>query len=212
MSFFKLLRKSQLFKCPFSNCRESLDCRDVLFQTVEKISIVEMSFFKLSRKSQLLRCPFSNCRENLDCRDVLFQTVEKISIVEMSFFKLLRKSQLSRCPFSNCQENLNCRDVLFQAVERILTVKMSFFKLSRSRLSIATRSRQIETPTLICDTSIGNIFINLCDEEFGCESVDPWFIAEAWDVTCIVSKVLITSGFDLIVDLNVKCSSCHGRS
>ncbi len=30
-------------------------CRDVIFQTVEKISTVEMSFFKLSRKSQLSR-------------------------------------------------------------------------------------------------------------------------------------------------------------
>ncbi len=30
-------------------------CRDVIFQTVEKISTVEMSFFKLSRKSRLSR-------------------------------------------------------------------------------------------------------------------------------------------------------------
>ncbi len=75
-----------------------------------------------------------------------------IEFVEMSFFKLSRKSRLSRCHFSNCQENLDCRDVIFQTVEKILTVQMSFSKLSRSRLSIETRSRQIETPTLKLNT------------------------------------------------------------
>jgi len=33
----------------FLNCRENLDCRDVVFQTVKKISTVETDFFLASR-------------------------------------------------------------------------------------------------------------------------------------------------------------------
>jgi hypothetical protein len=78
MSFFKMSRlrsrqKSRvigtlghklgqdLSRCHFSNSQENLDCWDVVFQTFEKISTVEMSFFKQSRKSWLWRCPFSSC-------------------------------------------------------------------------------------------------------------------------------------------------------
>ncbi len=69
--------------------------RDVVFQTVEKISTVEMSFFKLSRSRQKSRnLDFQGSR---DCRDLVFE--------------------LSRCRFSNCRKNLDCRDVLFQTVE-----------------------------------------------------------------------------------------------
>jgi hypothetical protein len=54
-------------RCRFSNCRENLDCQDLVFE--------------LSRKSRLSRCRFSNCRENLDCGDWLFFGVEiEISI------------------------------------------------------------------------------------------------------------------------------------
>ncbi len=48
-------------------------CRDVIFQTVEKISTVEMSFFKLSRKSWLSRPALCQCRDresrSRPCRD-----------------------------------------------------------------------------------------------------------------------------------------------
>jgi len=38
-------------------------CRDVIFQTVEKILTVEMSFFKLSRKSRPSRPALCQCRD-----------------------------------------------------------------------------------------------------------------------------------------------------
>ncbi len=49
---------------------------------------------------------------------------------------------LSRCRFPYCREYLDNQDVVFQ-------VETYFLKLSRSRLSIKTRSRQIETPSLL---------------------------------------------------------------
>ena len=67
MSFFKVLRSrisietkikietnqdfiaKTLSRCNFSNCREFLDSRDFLFQSVEKVSTVETYFFQVSR-------------------------------------------------------------------------------------------------------------------------------------------------------------------
>jgi hypothetical protein len=83
-SVLKLSGISRLSRCPFWNCWEVLDCRDV--------------HLKLSGISPLSRCPFWNCREFFDCRDVRFETVENFSTVEMSVLKL------SRCPFWNGRE------------------------------------------------------------------------------------------------------------
>ena len=84
--------------------RENLDCRDVIFQTVEKISTVEMSF--------------SKCRD----RDSRSRSRQKsrfysISHVETSFFELSRLVSTVEIGFSNCPENLDCRDQLSASVE-----------------------------------------------------------------------------------------------
>ena len=100
MSFFKMSRKSRLSRCRFSNCRENLDCRDVLFQTVE-IETLDWDLDK-NREISIIRVVetvetwFLNSRENLDCRDVVFQTVEKISTVETDFFLCRDRESRSR--------------------------------------------------------------------------------------------------------------------
>ena len=92
MSFFKMSRKSRLSRCRFSNCRENLDCRDVVFQTV-KIETLDWDLNK-NQEISIFRVIKTVETWFLNCQDVIFKTVKKISTVEMSFFKLSR-SRLS---------------------------------------------------------------------------------------------------------------------
>ena len=62
-------------------------CRDIIFQTVEKISTVETDFFLASRdldknrEISIFRVVETVETWFLNCRDVVFQTVKKISTV-----------------------------------------------------------------------------------------------------------------------------------
>jgi hypothetical protein len=53
---------------------------------------------------------------------------------------------------------LNCQDKLFEIVKIFSTVKTNSLPVSRSRVSIKTRSRQIETPRLIFFT-LSKVFL-----------------------------------------------------
>ena len=93
-----------------------------------------------SRTSLASRLTFLKCRENLDCWDRLSASVE-IESLDRDKNKNWDKSRLYSIEIVEI-----CRDVIFQTVEKISTVKTGSLPVSRSRVSIETRSRQIETP------------------------------------------------------------------
>ncbi len=76
-------------------------CREVIFQTVEKISTVEMSFFKLSRKSRLSRPALCQCRDR-ESRS----RHDRDKSRPPSLQKMLQHKETKTC-FSPTKKNLN---------------------------------------------------------------------------------------------------------
>ena len=93
-----------------------------------------------SRTSLASRLTFLKCRDFLDSRDVSFWNVE-IESLDRDKNKNRDKLRLYSIEIVEI-----CRDVIFQTVEKISTVETSSLPVSRSRVSIETTSRQIETP------------------------------------------------------------------
>ena len=89
--------------------RENLDCRDVIFQTVEKISTVEMSFSKCrDRDSRSRSRQKSRFYSISHVETSFFELSRLVSTVETFFLKLSRISRQSRLTFKSVEiETLN---------------------------------------------------------------------------------------------------------